>query len=152
MSRGFTLLELLVVLTVLGFALMWSGPSLQKLSENVEYRRAINEVSSSLRLARREARSSGVPVDFLVDPATNLIAVSKNPYILPGDKFRQIPAGLSINIVSAAEMSPDGSLAAIRFYPNGGSSGGELTISRRSGSGIIFYVDWLLGDVHEELL
>ena len=151
-SRGFSLLELLVVLTVLGFALMWSGPSLQKLNESIEYRRAINEISSSLRLARREARSSGVATDVLVDPAANLIAVSKSSYSLARDGFTQIPTELSINVISASEMSPDGSLAAIRFFPNGGSSGGEIALFRHSGSGIVFHVDWLLGDVREELL
>ena len=152
-SRGFTLLELLLVLTVLGFALMWSGPSVQSLNESIEYRRALNEISSSLRLAKRQARLSGVSVDFLVDPTANLIAVSSNPHSVATDSFTQIPTELSINVVSASEMSPGGSLAAIRFYPSGGSSGGEVALMRRkTSSGVLFRVDWLLGDVSEERL
>ena len=92
-------------------------------------------------------------VDFLVDPTANLIAVSSNPHSVATDSFTQIPTELSINVVSASEMSPGGSLAAIRFYPSGGSSGGEVALMRRkTGSGVVFHVDWLLGDVSEERL
>ena len=81
---------------------------------------------------------AGVATDVLVDPAANLIAVSNSSYSVARDGFTQIPTELSINVISASEMSPDGSLAAIRFFPNGGSSGGEIALFRHSGSGIVF--------------
>jgi len=47
-------------------------------------------------------------------------------------------------------VSPGGNLAAIRFYPAGGSSGGEIVVQRPSGAGTRLTVDWLLGHVSQE--
>jgi hypothetical protein len=52
--------------------------------------------------------------------------------------------------VYAAEVSPKPGLAAIRFYPAGGSSGGEISVTRPTGAGVNLTVDWLLGDVAQE--
>ena len=55
-------------------------------------------------------------------------------------------------MVYAAEVAPEPGLATIRFYPAGGSSGGDITVTRTSGVGTRLVVDWLLGDVVTEAL
>ena len=66
--------------------------------------------------------------------------------------FSALPEALDITVIYAAEVSPKPGLAAIRFYPAGGSSGGEITVVRPSGGGVHLTIDWLLGDVTQATL
>jgi general secretion pathway protein H len=59
---------------------------------------------------------------------------------------------LRIEVTFAQEISPGNGLAAIRFYPEGGASGGEVVIQRPSGAGTKLTIDWLIGDVRRESL
>ena len=47
---------------------------------------------------------------------------------------------------SASELNRD-SLGVIRFYPEGGSSGGGIDLGREDGSGVRISVHWLVGRV-----
>ena len=41
-------------------------------------------------------------------------------------------------------------LGVIRFYPEGGSSGGGIDMERADGTGVRISVDWLVGRVSQE--
>ena len=56
-ERGFTLLELAVVMAVISLLLAVSGPSVGKLSETLEYRDAVRQLVSAHKKARRAARA-----------------------------------------------------------------------------------------------
>jgi general secretion pathway protein H len=44
-------------------------------------------------------------------------------------------------------VSPEAGAAAIRFYPFGGSTGGDIEIAGPGGAGTLVQVGWLMGDV-----
>ena len=47
MSRGFTLLELMVVMAVMSLLLVMSGPSINSLNDSLEYRESVRLLTSA---------------------------------------------------------------------------------------------------------
>ena len=151
-ASGFTLLELVVVLVIAGLLFSLGGPSVRVLFESMEYREAVREIVSAAKNARRDALITGEPMDLLIDTDRNRFALTANSPSVDADQFAELPDSLEITVVYAAEVSPKPGLAAIRFYPAGGSSGGEITVVRSNGSGVHLTIDWLLADVTQEAL
>lgn len=149
-ARGFTLLELIVVLAIAGLIFSLGGPSVRTLSATMEYRDAVRQIVSAAKNARRDAFAQGIPMDLLIDTDRNRYALSADSPSVSADQFAPLPETLDITVVYAAEVSPKPGLAAIRFYPAGGSSGGEISVARPSGAGVHLTIDWLLGDVTQE--
>ena len=148
--RGFTLLELMVVLAIAGLLFSLGGPSVRTLSATMEYRDAVRQIVSAAKNARRDAFAQGVPMDLLIDTDRNRFALTADSPAVSADEFAALPEALDITVVYAAEVSPKPGLAAIRFYPAGGSSGGEISVARPNGAGVNLSIDWLLGDVTQE--
>lgn len=151
-AAGFTLLELVVVLVIAGLLFSLGGPSVGALYDTMQYREAVREVVSAAKNGRRDAFASGKPLDLLIDTDRNLFALTNQAHSVDKLKFQTLPESLDIRVVYAAEVSPQSGLAAIRFYPAGGSSGGEITMARPNGGGVHLTIDWLLGDVKQESL
>jgi len=150
--RGFTLLELMVVLVIVSLLAVAIGGSAGTFFSTMEYRDAVRELSSAAKKARLQSRSQGKPIDLVVDPTLNRFALTDQPERLVASDYQMLAQDLSIGLVFAAEISPSANLGAIRFYPEGGSSGGEISIQRPSGAGTRLVVDWLIGDVQREPL
>ena len=151
-SAGFSLLELVVVLAIAGLLFGLGGPAVGSLYDTMQYREAVREIVSAVKNGRRDAFASGEPVDLLIDTDRNRYALTDQSQSLSDDAHSALPEVLDITVVYAAEVSPKPGLAAIRFYPAGGSSGGEITVVRPGGGGVLLTVDWLLGDVTQEPL
>ena len=68
-QKGFTLIELMVTLTVLGIVLAWAIPSFNTILSNNRLETAAHELHGALQLARSEAvkRREGVRLCALVD-------------------------------------------------------------------------------------
>ena len=149
-TRGFTLLELIVVLAIAGLLFALGEPSVRTLAATMEYRDAGRQIVSVAKNARRHAFAQGIPMDLLIDTDRNRYALSADSPSVSADQFAPLPEAHDITVVYAAEVSPKPGLAAIRFYPAGGSSGGEISVARPSGAGVHLTIDWLLGDVTQE--
>ena len=146
-SGGFTLLELVVVLVIAGLLFSLGAPRVGKLYDSMQYREAVRELVSAAKNARRDAFATGQPMDLLIDTSGNRYALTHQSQKVDLEEFEPLPATLNISVVYAVEVSPRPGLAAIRFYPAGGSSGGEIKVIRPSGAGVQLTIDWLLGAV-----
>jgi len=133
--RGFTLIELMVVLAVAAGLATWVAPSFEKMLEGTRYRSALKTMQTDLRQARQLAEATGVPVVFEVDFNRRLFGVQ-------GRNMAEIPPGLQAS-AEAAEIESDASVARITFLPQGGASGGSVDLRRADGSGTRLTVDWL---------
>ncbi len=137
-ARGFTLLEMIVVLAILGFALgliLTHGPVR---SAAVETRAAASAIAGNLRLARTRAMAEARPVSVAIDPATHRIQVE-------GQKPAALPVAVGFNYVNPAGKPVAGE-TVLRFAPDGSASGGAIELvdgNRRAEIGI----DWLTGRV-----
>lgn len=137
-DRGFSLIELLAAMTIVGMVVAVSVPSAQRFYESMQYRQAVRDVMTALSSARYRALNDGVPSDVVIDPRSNRVRGK--------DTDLQLPSDLALTLRTAREVNREGK-GVIRFYPEGGSSGGDVEILRRTGVGSRISVDWLAGGV-----
>jgi general secretion pathway protein H len=138
---GFTLVELLVAITIVGLVMTASVPASVRFYESMQYRQAIRDVITTLASARYRAINTGKAQDVLLNTETKVLRL--------GSDTQQLPAKFNIAVHSARELNRD-TEGVIRFYPEGGSSGGEIDIAKPNRSGVKISVDWLVGRVSQE--
>ena len=135
---GFTLLEMLVAITIAAIVMGVSAPAMQRLYQSSQYHGAVNDVVTLLSTARYAAIRSGGPADLLINPETRKLSL--------GRKVKVLPASLKIEVLGSRELNRNGA-GVIRFYPDGGSSGGYVNLAAENGMAVQIQVDWLLGRV-----
>lgn len=140
-GTGFSLLELLVAIGIAGLLLAVSVPGGLRFYESMQYRQAVREVLTMLGSAREQSVSLGRPQDVAFDPAAGQVSYERDELSLPKD--------FQLTVTSAAEVNRD-RVGVIRFYPEGGSSGGDISIESPTGRGVTISVDWLMGGVSQQ--
>ena len=140
LNKGFTLLELLVVLfiVVLGFAMV--GINLSSGDDATALKAAARDMVSALRYARGQALMSH-------QEATVTIDLSDNSYTVSGrDKAYPIPKAIAVTVVTAQNELTGNGLAKLRFFPDGSSMGGRITLERGKAAWEI-NINWLTGKI-----
>lgn len=136
-EAGFSLLELLVALTILALAMSVVSISASRRSPSFEMQRLTAEAVSLFREARLAAQTSGQPAKV------SLLVETRELRAAAGQSLA-IPEGVTAGLVSAASAGP----ATIVFFPDGSSSGGELTFEGGDRSSSVT-VDWLTSRIEE---
>ena len=98
------------------------------------------QLAAGLRLARSEAVSQRRETFLVLDVAGRRFKVDRDP------AEHALPRGVELKLFTAQKDLVDDKVGSIRFYPDGGSNGGRITV----GSGERKYevdVDWLTGRV-----
>ena len=137
-EAGFSLMELLVALTILALAMGVVSLSVSRRSPTFEMRKAASETASLVREARIAAQSTGRAERVVFDAEARRITG-------PGNASVSVPEGIETSLVSSASAGP----SAIVFFPDGSSTGGKLTfeiLGRRE----TVTVDWLTSRVGRE--
>lgn len=143
--RGFTLVELLVVFAILALLIALVPLAFGRLREAAQYRDTVRTMASEMRSARLRAMTEGTPVRFQVDPV-------QRGYGIEGRPMHRLPEPLAMRATVASQELAGGQIAAIRFLPEGGATGGSIDVLRPSGGGVRLRVDWLFGRVEQESL
>jgi general secretion pathway protein H len=133
------LIEVIVTLAILGFALVLVTGYKPPWSSGLGLKGTAAELASGLRLARSEAIVSNRSVAFDLD-------VIRHRYRVGTGTVRGLPAQLSIELLTIAGEKRDVGIGDIRFNPDGSSTGGRIALAdgqRRMAVG----VDWLTGRV-----
>ena len=149
---GFTLIELTVVLVIAGLLFAITLPNLSAMSESMAYRTAVRDVMSAAQTARRQSTRTGEAVDLLIDPREKSIALRSAQQAFDDAEVKALGGVVEMAVTSAAEVSPAPGLAGIRFYPFGGSTGGDIEIMGPGGAGTLIQVGWLMGDVRQSAM
>jgi general secretion pathway protein H len=138
-DAGFTLVEMLVVVAILGLMTTLILSNGFKVSAAVHARAAAQSISGALREARSQAVSGNRPVFFAIDLVNRWYRLGQRPP-------ENLPNDLQLSLLTNEDLLASEQLGRIRFDPDGGSSGGRITIS---GGGQIWMVgvDWLSGHV-----
>lgn len=132
-DRGFTLIEILVVLAILGFALTlfaWRAPAR---SAALDAHDTASRIAGALRHARAQAIATNVPVAFTLDR-------DGAGFHIGAGAQQRLPA-----VVSVALATPGGATNIV-FTPDGGSPGGEVRVEAGA-IAVLVRVDWLSGRV-----
>lgn len=137
--RGFTLVELLVVLAIAAL-MMTAVPGLYSAAfPGLEMKSAARRTASTLRLARETAIRRGEDTLLIVDLDTHRL-------ILEGYRNLSLPKRLAIKLEAASSEMIDDQRGIIRFFPDGSSTGGRILLSH-DGHGYQIGVTWLTGRI-----
>jgi general secretion pathway protein H len=161
-SRGFSLVEMVIVLVLISLSVALVIPSLSRFSKRIELKAAAQKVSSILRYFRSESIQKGKIYQVLFDPELREIKVQElegegqgeeekggqEPRIFP--KSYLLPRGIQMKEVNILSSEFPSDLPAIEFYPDGGSNGGSILLDGQDQKGYRIKVHFLTGMVEIE--
>jgi general secretion pathway protein H len=137
---GFTLLELLAALIIAGLLMTIVTPVLSGGRARRELTIAARDVEATLHEARSRAIWGNRTQAFVADVESNVVGLAD------AQGARQLPRSIHLLLHTAPEERLNDTTAAIRFFSDGSSTGGGVTLSRE-GDRYDVVVDWLTGRV-----
>jgi general secretion pathway protein H len=141
-DAGFTLIELLIGLSIVALTLAIAVPSLSRSRASLALQSSAVELAANLRAARAAARASNSEQSVTLD-------LAGRRYWQPGATTpHPLPAAREVTVPDSERL--DSARSRIRFFPDGGASGGRIALRDTTGSATV-QVDWLTGDVRVTL-
>jgi len=141
-SQGFTLVELMVVMVIIALVMGLVATSISRSISGAEARAASRKLVASLRYTRARA---------IIDKKEQVFEVNTDDrsYQAPGREQVNLPEGVELTITTARSEITSEAVSGIRFFPDGGSTGGhiELTVNDRE---YRINIAWLTGETHLE--
>jgi len=141
-SGGFTLVELLVVLVIAALVLALVGTSISRSVSGAEMRTAARKLAANIRYTRTHAILSKSEQVFLVD-------TEQRSYTAPERETVVLPEGMEVLLTTARSELTSESVGGIRFYPDGGSTGGSVKLEANERIYTV-NVAWLTGEASVE--
>lgn len=138
-QRGFTLLEMLVVIVLISVAAGLVGFGLQQGLRAAKERQAVGQIVEALRSTRARAIVSGTTESTVFDLRQMSVQA-------PGRPKKYWPADLHVTLHTAEQAG-----SAVAFYPDGSSTGGNLLLANGSRRWRID-IGWLTGSVQSRAL
>jgi general secretion pathway protein H len=139
-AGGFTLLELLVVLAILALVAVIALPRIGAALPGAELEAGARRIAAGLNEARSLAVARNRAVRFTLDGAEKRFTVGG------GGPGGALPDKIAITLITGAGDVSGAARGAIRFFPDGSSSGGRIELSGSGGRRSI-EVDWLTGRI-----
>ena len=134
-SAGFTLVELLVVMGIMGLVLA-AVTAAKPRTAATRVAVAGRAIAATLQLARAQAMAGNAETVVRIDAENNRFGLAKS--------MHPLPRGMMVAMtVADTERLGDG--GALRFYPDGQSSGGEIVLMLEGRTSRIS-VNWLTGE------
>lgn len=139
-QAGFTLLEMIIVV-VIGAAIAALLLSIApKGASSADLKAAARALASGLRQAQSTAMATRREATLVVDMDAHAFTFTGAPRTL------SLPAALDLKLLTAQSEVESERKGGIRFYPDGSSTGGRITVA--AGERALFVdVDWLTGRV-----
>lgn len=139
-QRGFTIIELLVVMVVMAMAYALAGPMVTAGATGTELKASARQLAAGLRKARSDAISRRREAVLTVDIEARQFRLSDD------QRVYQLPKSVGVKLFTAQSELVNGTTGAVRFFPDGGSTGGRITVSARDRN-YDLDINWLTGQV-----
>lgn len=137
--RGFSLIELMVVVVLIAAATALAASVMTAGLPGQQLRSAARELAAQLRYARAQAIVTNKPQVFLLNANTR-------EWKGPNGRHGTLPEAVKIVATVARIEQPVAEVAAIRFFPEGASTGGRIILSHDHAAWQLD-VGWLMGEV-----
>lgn len=139
-ARGFSLLELLLVMAIAALMVALVPALLSGVGGSTELRGAVRQLAAGLRAARNEAVTRQHEAVLALDLAQRHFRVTGQP------RPYRLPERVAIELFTAESERLDEAIGTIRFFPDGSSTGGRITLSGERVQYLVD-VDWLTGRI-----
>jgi general secretion pathway protein H len=137
---GFTLLELLVVMVIIGLVFSLVPPLFSSAVPGARLKGAARDLAVGLRYARSQAitHNTEIAVRLNLEPPAYTIG-GEQPQALPDDVRMTVTSAATENVLPVTHHM-------LQFYPDGSSTGSQITLS---GGHLTYHldVDWLTGRI-----
>ncbi|MBN8740523.1 MAG: GspH/FimT family pseudopilin [Xanthomonadaceae bacterium] len=143
-QRGFSLLELIAVLVLIGIAVTVASVSVSKSLGSAKIQAASRDLVAALRYTRGQAIVKGQQKTLEVD-------LEDMSYTAPGKSAVKFPDKIEVKLLTAQSEQIHEKAGRIRFYPDGSSTGGHVSIISGAREWRV-NVGWLTGEVDLEEL
>ncbi len=114
------------------------GPLLRRSTPDLKDH--VQAIAAGLRRTRDLALSSNRPTTYVVDPNARQFVTGE------GKPSYQLPNAIDVTLYTARSELSLGNKGAIRFFPNGTSTGGRITLKTEKRHWLVD-VDWLTGQI-----
>ncbi len=141
---GFSLIEMVAVIALVGIAAGLILMSFSKMFNGAKIQAASRDMVAALRYTRGQAIVKGKETTFNLD-------LANNRYTAPGRGAVQLPKTMKMNLYTAAQEQTGENSGSIRFFPDGASTGGHISVLMDRIEWRI-NVDWLTGAITREEL
>jgi general secretion pathway protein H len=125
-SRGFSLLELVLVLLLLGVSSLIVIPNIESRLKDREIKGSALALAAAARNLRSRALYEGIPQQLILD-------LSQNSYRVDRRKEIRLPADVKFGEIKGGEIL-SGGIRQFLFFPNGSNHGGSIGLSGGSRS------------------
>ena len=140
LQGGFTIIELLVVMVIMALAYTLASPMISSGVSGAELKASARQIAAGLRKARSDAISRRQESVLTLDLASR-------QFQLTGDaRVYRLPPSVAVKVFTAQSELVGGTAGAIRFFPDGGSTGGRITLSANARNYDVD-INWLTGQV-----
>lgn len=138
-QAGFSLIEIIAVLVIISLIMALTVTSITRSLDSTRVRVAAKDITSALRYTRGQAILSHEEqtLDFDLD---------KKTYQAPGKDAVELPEGLELKLLTARDEVSSENVGKIRFFPDGSSTGGRVTVLAGEREWRI-NVGWLTGEI-----
>jgi general secretion pathway protein H len=143
LQRGFTLLELMVVLVIAALALGVVTPRLFAVLPGVELKTSAQNLAAMLRLARSQSIAGGKVISVEYDNELPALRITDRPQVYSWPESIQLELQNKESLLQPVNQQQT---TVLYFYPDGSSSGGTVLVASDAGEYRIS-VHWLTGKV-----
>lgn len=138
-NRGFTLIELVLVLLLIGVSMIIVLPNIDKGLQDREVRVTALGLAAAARDLRSRALFDGVPQELLLN-------VPQNSYLAAQSAEVRLPPEVKFIAVEGGEVV-DRDIRKFYFFPNGSTLGGEILIGGEKSASYLVRLEALTGKV-----
>jgi general secretion pathway protein H len=141
-EAGFSLLEMLVVVAIVAFIASIALPLIGQPSDSVRLQNTASELVGALRATRAAAILRNSETVLTID-------IDRRTFTSPVIPSRALSADVSTQLKFASIGRGEHSRGNFRFFSDGSSTGGHITLGLRGHEARIC-VDWLTGEARRE--
>ena len=142
-APGFTLIELIIVLVIVGMGAALVAPAIDSGMRMREVRSGVRALSGAFKTLQSEAIRTGRVQTLLIDPVENQLVVDGTQ--------RSVDLGDVVRLAKFGHvLIDDAGVARVRFFPNGSNSGISVLVDDAENPenlGYVVRLDPLIGSV-----